>query len=83
MINILDSKYEKADLKLVIDGATYLNEQEKSELFKLLTSYSDLFDETLRAWKTDPVDFETVEGENPHSQRYYPVPHLYKKTFKK
>ena len=29
------------------------------------------------------MDFELVEGEEPHSQRYHPVPHLYKETFKK
>ena len=82
MIKILDSKYEKADVKQVIDGAMHLNEREKSLLYKLLTNYLDVFDGTLGAWKTDPVDFEMVDGAKPHSKRYYPVPHLYKKTFK-
>ena len=42
MIKILDSKYEKADVKQVIDGATHLNEREKSLLYKLLTNYLDV-----------------------------------------
>ena len=29
------------------------------------------------------MDFELVDGAKPHSQRHYPVPHLYKQTFKK
>ena len=83
MVKILDSKYEKADLAGVVAGATHLNKEQKEMLYKLLTKYEDLFDGTLGAWKTDPVDFELVDGAKPHCQRHYPVPHLYKKTFKK
>ena len=83
IIKILDSKYEKANLKAVVDGAMHLNKREKTLLFELLQKYTEVFDGTLGAWKTDPVDFEMVDGATPHSQRYYPVPHLYKETFKK
>ena len=34
-------------------------------------------------WKTEPVDFELVDGAKPHSQRHFPVPHLYKEAFRK
>ena len=48
-----------------------------------MNKYEDLFDEMLGEWKTSPVEFELKEGEEPHSQRHYPVPHLYKETFHK
>ncbi len=83
MLKILDSTYKKADLKEVIKKAIHLSEKERKELYNLLVKYEDLFDGTLGTWKTDPVDFELKENEVPHSQRHYPVPHLYKATFKK
>lgn len=83
MIKILDSNYKKADLAQVAAGAKHLTKEERSKLYNLLMEYEDLFDGTLGEWKSDPVDFELVDGAKPHSQRHYPVPHLYKKTFKK
>ena len=83
MIKILDSKYDKANLKCVVDGAKHLSEIQKQQLYKLLTKYQEVFDGTLGEWKTTPVQFELREGATPHSQRHYSVPHLYKETFKK
>ncbi len=83
MVKILDSNYQKANLKEIVRAAKHLNEREKSLLYKLLMKFEDVFDGTLGEWKTDPVDFELVDGAKPHSQRHYPVPHLYKQTFKK
>ena len=64
-------------------GANHLNKNQKLNLLKLLTKYEDLFDGTLGEWNTKPVDFYLKEGEEPHSQRHYPVPHLYKESFHK
>ena len=83
MIRILDSKYEQANLREVVKGATHLNQSQKDKLYQLLLKYEDIFDGTLGEWEGEPVDFETVDGAKPHSQRHYPVPHLYKKTFEK
>lgn len=83
MIKILDSKYEKANLQKIVEGATHLNQREKDLLYKLLKKYEEIFDGTLGEWKTQPVELELIEGAKPHSQRHYPVPHLYKATFKK
>jgi hypothetical protein len=79
MIKILDSNYRKANLKKVIAGAKHLNDNERTKLYALLIKYEDLFDGTLGEWRTPPVDFELVDGAEPHSQHHYPVPHLYKK----
>ena len=83
MVRILDSKYEKANLSKVVAQTTHLSDIEKQKLYKLLVKYEDLFDGTLGEWKTEPVDFELVDDAKPHSQRHYPVPHLYKETFRK
>ena len=79
---ILDSDYRKANLKTVVAGAKHLTNNEKEQLHKLLVKYESIFDGTLGEWKTDPIDFELAEGATPHSQRHYPVPRLYRETFK-
>ena len=61
----------------------HLNDKQRDLLYKLLIRYEDIFDGTLGKWKTDPVDFELVNGAQPHSQNHYPVPYIYKQTFKK
>ena len=83
MIKILDSNYQKANLKNVVAGAKHLTLKERDKLYALLLRFQDIFDGTLGKWETDPVDFELKEGSTPHSQRHYPVPHLYKETFRK
>ena len=83
MVRILDSKYERANLKLVASNAKHLTEQEKTLLYELLIKYQEIFDGTLGEWQTTPVDFELQEGAKPHSQNHYSVPRIYKETFKK
>ena len=83
MIRILDSHYEKANLREIAKGAKHLNQPQKDKLYKLLVKYESLFDGTLGVWEGEPIDFELIDGAKPHSQRHYPVPHLYKKTFEK
>ena len=83
MIKILDSNYQKAILKSVVAGAKHLTSKERDKLYALLIKFQNIFDGTLGKWKIDPVYFELKEGSTPHSQRHYPVPHLYKETFRK
>jgi len=42
---ILDAKYEKADLRQVVDSCTNLRNKHKRILCKLLKKYETLFDE--------------------------------------
>ena len=83
LVKILDSNYHKANLIEIVAGATHLNEKQRRNLLAVLVKYEDIFDGTLGDWNTAPVEFELKEGEAPHSQRHYPVPHLYTQTFKK
>ena len=70
-------------MREVADGAKHLIPMEKENLYKLLVKCEEIFDGSLVVWKTDDVDFEMKYGAQPFSQRYYPVPYLYKVTFKK
>ena len=83
IIKILDAKYEKANLRVVADSAKHLTSNEREKLYWLLIKYKEIFDGSLGVWKMDDVNLEMKDGAKPHSQRYYPVPHLYKETFKK
>ena len=83
LVKILDSTYEKADLRQVVEQAAHINSQQKEMLYQLLVKYEKIFDGELSEWDTEPVDFEFIEGAKPHCQRHFPVPHIHKETFKK
>jgi hypothetical protein len=61
-MRILDSKYEKADLRQTAADATSLDEKQKGELYELLMELEDLFDGTLGDWKTKLVELELNKG---------------------
>ena len=47
MVEILDAKYENANLKEVVAAATHLSDFQKEQLNQLLKKYEELFDGTL------------------------------------
>ena len=55
MVKIIDSTYEKADLKQLVNDS-HLNAEERSFLLSLLEDFENLFDGTLGNWATEPVD---------------------------
>ena len=83
-VQILDAKYEKADLQSVVDdNCSHLSLQDQNKLLDLLTEFEDLFDGTLGDWDTKPVSFELKEGAKPYHGRAYPVPKAHKDTLMK
>ena len=52
LVKILDSTYEKADLKQVSDNANQMNAEETTQLLSLLEYFEELFDVTLGDWDT-------------------------------
>ena len=55
---ILDAKYEKANLpKVVKDNCGHLNVQQRNNLLQLLIQYEELFDSTLGDWQDKLVSF--------------------------
>ena len=58
VVKILDSKYEKANLNNIVEGARNLDKDQKQMLLKLLKQYKTLFNGTLGRWITTPVNIE-------------------------
>ena len=48
---ILDAKYEPADLPKIVEQSNHLNLKEKQQLLELLQKHENLFDGTLGKWK--------------------------------
>ena len=83
-IEILDAKYEKADLPTIIaDNCKHLGAHQQKQLLSLLLDFEELFDGTLGDWKTKPVGFKLKEGSTPYHGRPYPVPQIHLETLKK
>ncbi len=81
VVEILDAKYEKADLQAVADAiGPYLSLHDKNKLLELLEEFEELFDRTLGDWKTGPVSFELKEGAKPYHGKPYPVLKIRKET---
>ena len=81
MVKILNSIYEKADLKQVANNATKLNAEERTYLLSLFKDSEDLFDGDLGDWATEPVKLDLKPGYRPFNGKYYPVPIINKETF--
>jgi hypothetical protein len=76
VVEILDAKYDKADLPS-------LSALHQSLLLALLFKYEELFDGTLGDWKLPPVSIELKEGVKPYHGRPYPIPKIHKATLMK
>ena len=60
---ILDAKYEKADLEhLVCKDCSHLSNEDQQKLLQLLLEYEGLFDGTLRDFKIDPISLDIKPG---------------------
>ena len=83
-VEILDAKYEKSDLALIIaQNCTHLSVCEQEQLLTLLLEFEELFDGTLGDWQTDPVSFKLKPGTTPFHGKAYPIPHVHLETLKK
>ncbi len=82
LTEILDAKYEKADLRKVVEKATHLSKQEQEELYQLLKEYKDLFDGTLGKFTGKPYDIKLKPDATPQHVRSFPVPKLHELTLK-
>jgi hypothetical protein len=75
MVEILDAKYDKADLPAIIrENCSHLTASDREKLLLLLLRFESLFDGTLSDWKLPPVSFELKEGMKPYHGRPYPIP---------
>ena len=80
--DILDAKYEAADLDEIARESEHLNEAEKEQLSALLVKYASLFDGTLGHWKDAELEIELNEDAKPYHARAYPIPKVHYETLK-
>jgi hypothetical protein len=79
VVEILNAKYEKADLPAIIrDYCSHLKASNREKLLSVLLKLKLLLNDTLGVWKLPPVSFEPKEGMKPYHGRPYPIPHKYK-----
>jgi hypothetical protein len=84
VVKILDAKYEKADLPVIIrENCSHLTASNREKLLSVLLKFESLFDGTLGDWKLPPVSFELKEGMKPYHGRPYPILHKHKTVFMK
>jgi hypothetical protein len=79
VVEILDAKYEKADLPAIIrENCSHLKASNREKVLSVLLRFESLFDGTLDDWKLMPVSFELKEGMKPYHGRPYPILHKHK-----
>jgi hypothetical protein len=84
VVEILDAKYDKADLPSIVkNNYAHLNTSHPNSLLALLLKFKELFDGMLGDWKLPPVSFELKEGAKPYHGRPYPIPKIHKATLMK
>jgi hypothetical protein len=81
---IIESKYTPGDLpKIAVEECTHLDKAERRQLLHLLQKYEDLFNGSLGAWKTDPIQLELKDPNvKPYHSKPYPVPHSQEQRLK-
>jgi hypothetical protein len=82
-IEILDAKYEKVQIKEVLNPLEYLSTQQKAELKQVLSEFTKLFDGTLGVYPHKKFHIELEPGAKPNHARPYPVPVIHLETFEK
>jgi len=84
VIEILDAKYDKANLPAIVrDNCAHLTPLQREKLLSLLLDFESLFDGTLGDWNRPPVSIELKEGAKPYHGRPYPIPQIHKATLMK
>jgi hypothetical protein len=84
VMRILDAKYQKSDLQLIVrDVYKHLSVDQQEKLLQLLKKYESLFDGTLGDWKSKPVSFQYKEGVSPDYGQAFPVQKIHKDTIVK
>jgi hypothetical protein len=79
VVEILDAKYEKADLSAIVrENCSHLKASDKEKLLSVLLKFKLLFDGTLGDWNLPPVYFVFKEVMKPYHGRPYPIPHKHK-----
>ena len=82
LTTILDAKYEKANIDLVI-SAQHLDDAQQNGLRTLLKRNEPLFNGTLGLYPHKKMHIELELGAQPKQYCTYPMPHVHLATFKR
>jgi hypothetical protein len=84
VVEILDAKFEKADLLAIVSkNFSHLQASDREKLLSVLLKFEPLFDGTLGDWNLLPVSFELKEGMKPYHGRPYTILHKHKANLMK
>jgi hypothetical protein len=84
VVEILDAKYEKADLPAIVrENCSHLTASDRVKLLSVLLKFESLFDGTLSDWKLLPVSIELKEDMKLYHGKPYPIPHKHKAVLMK
>ncbi len=81
VIEILDAKYDKADLPAIMvigNNCSHLTPSHREKLLSLLLKYETFFDGTLGNWNRPPISIKLKEGAKPYHGRPYPIAQIHK-----
>jgi hypothetical protein len=79
VVEILDAKYEKADLPAIVrENCSHLQASDREKLLSMLLKFVLLFDGMLGDWNLPPVSFDLKEDLKPYHGRPHPTPHKHK-----
>jgi hypothetical protein len=82
-IEIIDAKFEKVQIKDVVNPLEYLSTQKKADLKQVLTEFTKLFYGTLEVYLHRKFHIELEQGAKPRHARPYSVPVIHLETFKR
>ena len=80
-IGILDAKYEKIQIKDVVNPLECLSTQQRADLKQVLSEFTKLFDGTLGVYPHRKFYIELEPGAKPRRARPYLVPFTHLETF--
>ena len=80
--DILDAKYEQADLKEVASNIPNISKEDRQAIFHMLKKYEHLFNGELGRLKGPPHTVHLKDKINPYHGKPYKIPQIYKETLK-
>ena len=81
LVELLRSNYAMEDLEQVAANATNLNDEDITQLLRLLKDFEDFFGGTLGDWDTEPTDLELNPDSKPFYCKHYTVPRIKKENY--
>ena len=80
--DILDAKYEQADLKEVASNIPNISKEDRQAIFHMLKKYEHLFNGELGRWKGPPHTVHLKDKINSYHEKPYKIQQLNKSTLK-